>query len=76
MKILLDNEAYLDAVRELGRQILAKHPALENTAIIGIQQGGVILADVLVQHLREVAKSKEEFIDRIYHSDEFVVMEN
>ncbi len=59
MKILLDNEAYLDAVRELGRQILDRHPGLENTAIIGIQQGGVLLADVLVQHLNELVKDKE-----------------
>ena len=59
MKILLDNEAYLDAVRKLGRQILDRHPRLENTAIIGIQQGGVVLADVLVQHLSEMVKDKE-----------------
>ena len=56
MKILLDNQAFLGAVRSLGKQILSKHPALNNVAIIGIQQGGVVLADVLVKFLEEQLK--------------------
>ena len=50
---MLDNRAFHEAVRNLGNQVLSKHPSLENVAIIGIQQGGVVLADVLVKYLQE-----------------------
>lgn len=56
MKILLDSRAFQEAVRSLGKQILNKHPSLSNVAIIGIQQGGVVLADVLVKFLGEQLK--------------------
>lgn len=53
MKILLDSGAFNNAVHDLGSQILRRHPSLDNVAIIGIQRGGVVLADELVKYLQE-----------------------
>ena len=52
LKVLLDTEDLDSAVNELAGEILQKHPAFEKIAIVGIQQGGVVLADELVKALR------------------------
>lgn len=60
-------------MESLGDLILAKHPSLENAAIIGIQQGGVVLADILVKYLEsKVGNEKVRYgqLDITFYRDD------
>lgn len=52
MKTILNNTEYLAAVQNLAEALLAKHPGLDNTVLVGVQQGGVVLGLDLVRALR------------------------
>ncbi len=59
MQTILDkNQLYL-TIQRLARQLVENHPDIENTALIGIQTGGIYLADKIVGVLREIKKDKK-----------------
>lgn len=60
--IILPPEDFEKSVHELAGQIVKRNPDWNNVAIIGIQQGGVLLADEMVP----VLKTKSGFSDLQY----------
>lgn len=59
MKEILNHTAFQQQIKELAEQISKMHPDLENVVFIGIQQGGVVLADELVGLLKMQFPQKE-----------------
>ncbi len=56
MEVILSSAAFRDMVDQLAKEILDKHPDLSNTAIVGIQQGGVLVAEVLFEAIQKQVK--------------------
>lgn len=59
MKEILSHIQFIDLVKELARSIRQKHPDTDEVVFIGIQQGGVVLADELVKVLQEANPTKK-----------------
>lgn len=53
MKTILDKEQLHSAIEQLADELLQQHTNLANVVFIGIQQGGVVLADDLIKSLQE-----------------------
>ena len=53
MKVILHHAAFLEKIAQLTQQIILKYPQRDDVVFIGIQQGGVALADEIVPLLRE-----------------------
>ena len=53
MRIILDHTAFVAQIKELTQQILSKYPKRDDVVFIGIQQGGVVLADDIVEYLQQ-----------------------
>jgi pyrimidine operon attenuation protein/uracil phosphoribosyltransferase len=51
MQVLLNRQQFCDTVDQLAQQILAKYPDLKDLLFVGIQRGGVFLADALIEQL-------------------------
>lgn len=58
MTIILDNNQLHLTIKRLAHQLVENHPDIENVALIGIQTGGIYLADKIVEILREIQKDK------------------
>lgn len=58
MKTILDNAQFSDAVQRLAHLIFAKNPDCSNMAIVGIQQGGVVVAEALYKAIAVLYKEK------------------
>ncbi|MBM3432062.1 MAG: bifunctional pyr operon transcriptional regulator/uracil phosphoribosyltransferase PyrR [Bacteroidetes bacterium] len=74
MKTILNHTEYLTAVESLAQALLAKHPGLENTALVGVQQGGVVLGWDLVRVLRKEPGLKDlelGLLDITFYRDDF-----
>jgi len=59
MHIILDHTAFLAQIKELAQQIASKYPQRDDVVFIGIQQGGVTLADDIVTCLQEKDSSRQ-----------------
>ena len=53
MKVILHHAAFLEKIAQLMQQIILKYPQRDDVVFIGIQQGGVALADEIVPLLQE-----------------------
>jgi pyrimidine operon attenuation protein/uracil phosphoribosyltransferase len=53
MKVILDHTAFLEKIAQLTQQIISKYPQRDDVVFIGIQQGGVALADEIVPGLQQ-----------------------
>lgn len=53
MKVILDHTAFLEKIDQLTQQIIISHPLRDDVVFIGIQQGGVVLADEIVPLLQK-----------------------
>jgi pyrimidine operon attenuation protein/uracil phosphoribosyltransferase len=74
MKTILHNTDYLEAVVSLAGTLLRKHPGLENTVLVGVQQGGVVLGWDLVREIKKQAGLKElelGLLDITFYRDDF-----
>ena len=74
MKTILQNAEYLEAVESLARMLLEKHPSLEQTVLVGIQQGGVVLGWDLVHAIKKQTGLKElelGLLDITFYRDDF-----
>lgn len=49
MQTICNKQEVLDIIGELAHKISAAHPGFTNTVIVGIQQGGVVVADELIR---------------------------
>ncbi len=59
MATILSHTEFLAEVKKIAHTILERNPGMKNVAIIGIQQGGVVLANHLMQQLKHQLPNKE-----------------
>ena len=59
MKEILNHIQFIDQVKSLAQSILQIHPDLDDVFFIGIQQGGVVLADELIKVLEQANPAKK-----------------
>ena len=59
MQTILDKNQLHLTIQRLAHQLMENHPDLENAALIGIQTGGIYLADKIVEFLKEIRKDKK-----------------
>ncbi len=58
MQTILDTIQLNLTIHRLAHQLVENHPDIENTALIGIQTGGIYLSDKIVEVLKEIKKDK------------------
>ncbi|MEI7471163.1 MAG: bifunctional pyr operon transcriptional regulator/uracil phosphoribosyltransferase PyrR [Chitinophagaceae bacterium] len=58
MKEIINAQELQTQLKRLAVQLIAKHPNLTDVVIIGIQQGGVVMADELVIALQDLCPSQ------------------
>jgi pyrimidine operon attenuation protein/uracil phosphoribosyltransferase len=74
MQPILDSTAYAQAVQQLAIALLERHPNLNNTVLVGIQQGGVVLGWDLVRQLRKESGLQDlemGLLDITFYRDDF-----
>ena len=74
MQPILDSTAYAQAVQQLATALLERHPNLNNTVLVGIQQGGVVLGWDLVRQLRKESGLQDlemGLLDITFYRDDF-----
>lgn len=59
MQTILDKNQLDLTIQRLAHQLLESHPDIESTALIGIQTGGIYLADKIVDVLKSIQKDKK-----------------
>ena len=59
MQTILDKNQLHLTIQRLAHQLVENHPDIENVALIGIQTGGIYLADKIVEVLRAISKDKK-----------------
>jgi len=59
MQTILDKNQLQLTIQRLAHQLVENHPDIENIALIGIQTGGIYLADKIVEVLKEIRKDKK-----------------
>ncbi|CAN5129395.1 bifunctional pyr operon transcriptional regulator/uracil phosphoribosyltransferase PyrR [soil metagenome] len=59
MTIILDKNQLQLTIQRLSHQLMEAHPDFTDVAFIGIQTGGIYLADKIVEFLREINTSKK-----------------
>jgi pyrimidine operon attenuation protein/uracil phosphoribosyltransferase len=59
MQTILDKNQLHLTIQRLAHQLVENHPDIENVALIGIQTGGIYLADKIVDVLKEIQKEKK-----------------
>lgn len=65
MKTILDAEQFDAVIETLADQLAGSHPDLDKTIFIGIQQGGVVVADKIVERLKELRPGKEIYYGQV-----------
>ena len=58
MQTILDKNQLHLTIQRLAHQLVENHPDIENVALIGIQTGGIYLADKIVEILKEIQDKK------------------
>ena len=59
MHVILDHTAFGEKIAQLTQQLASKYPQRDDVVFIGIQQGGVALADEIVPGLQQVDPSQQ-----------------
>jgi pyrimidine operon attenuation protein/uracil phosphoribosyltransferase len=59
LKTILDKEQLHSAIEQLADRLQQNHTDLANVVFIGIQQGGVVLADDIVACLQQIAPTQK-----------------
>ena len=59
MQTILDKNQLHLTIQRLAHQLVENHPDIEHTALIGIQTGGIYLADKIVEILTGIQKDKK-----------------
>ena len=73
MQVLLSNEQLVHTIASLVVQLKEKYPSFREVAFVGIQQGGVAIADEIVEVLRkELPAEKIEYgqLDITFYRDD------
>jgi pyrimidine operon attenuation protein/uracil phosphoribosyltransferase len=59
MQILLSSLQFSDTVQKLSQQLFDHHPKPDDVVFVGIQQGGVVVADEMIKRLEDLYKGKK-----------------
>ena len=59
MNVILDHTAFSEKIAHLTQELAAKYPQRDDVVFIGIQQGGVALADEIVPRLQQDDPSQQ-----------------
>jgi len=59
MQTILDKNQLHLTIQRLAHQLVENHPDIESVALIGIQTGGIYLADKIVEVLKGISKDKK-----------------
>jgi pyrimidine operon attenuation protein / uracil phosphoribosyltransferase len=59
MQVLLTSKELSDTINKLIAELHKYHPSMEDVVLLGIQQGGVVVADELVTHLQKKYPGKQ-----------------
>jgi len=59
MQVLLSSQQLADTIKVLSQQLSKSYPSLENIVFVGIQQGGVVIANDIVALLQQQHSSEE-----------------
>jgi len=59
MQVLLSSQQLADTIKLLSQQLSKSYPSLENIVFVGIQQGGVVIANDIVALLQQQHSSEE-----------------
>lgn len=72
MQTILDKDQLHLTIQRLAHQLVESHPDIENVAFIGIQTGGIYLADKIVGVLREIQNKKIQYgkLDITFYRDD------
>jgi pyrimidine operon attenuation protein/uracil phosphoribosyltransferase len=73
MQTLLSNTELNETIRIMVDQLKKKHPSMENVALVGIQQGGVAIADQIAVALKKAdpsAKFEYGQLDITFYRDD------
>ncbi len=58
MQVLLSSQQLADTIKVLSQQLSKSYPSLENIVFVGIQQGGVVIANDIVALLQQQHSSE------------------
>lgn len=59
MQVLLSTQQLADTIKVLSQQLSKSYPSLENIVFVGIQQGGVVIANDIVALLQQQHSSEK-----------------
>ena len=59
MQVLLSSQQLADTIKVLSQQLSKSYPSLENIVFVGIQQGGVVIANDIVASLQQQHSSEK-----------------
>ena len=59
MQVLLSSQQLADTIKVLSQQLSKNYPSLENIVFVGIQQGGVVIANDIVALLQQQHSSEK-----------------
>ncbi len=57
-EVLVNADAFENLIKNIATQIAAHHPDCKSLVIVGVQRGGVYLAERIKSHLKEIYKSE------------------
>lgn len=58
MQVLLSSQQLSDTIHKLAGQLAGHHKSTEDVVFVGIQQGGVMVADEMMKHLEQLYPGK------------------
>ncbi len=58
MQVLLSTQQLSDTIHKLAGQLASHHKSVEDVVFVGIQQGGVMVADEMMKHLEQFYPGK------------------
>ena len=72
MQTILDKNQLHLTIQRLAHQLVEIHPDIDNIALIGIQTGGIYLADKIVEILKEIQEKKIQYgkLDITFYRDD------
>ncbi len=74
MQVLLSSQQLADTIQQLAQQLNRNHASLRDVVFVGIQQGGVAVADDIVAALRQLQPSQTiqyGQLDITFYRDDF-----
>lgn len=70
MKTILDKEQLQLTIHQLSQAVIKNHPDFNEIVIVGIQQGGVIFADEIIQFLQKKHTIQYGQLDITFYRDD------